>query len=283
MFRSGSKQLGKGTEWEHVEVVEKYGNSEALVKCVYCDRQWKGGATRIRSHIIGKKGVGVAACDSAPAEVVELFTLAEQQKEGQAAKRQRVRDAESTLGATSANSSQAGPSRLRQATISESLDSNSKAQVDAEVARMFYKNGLPFKLAKDSQFKAAIGAVSKYGPGYAPPSYQTLRTTALQKEKEYVTKQLAAFHSSVRLTKSTITSDGWSDIHNRPLLNFLQCSPKGAHFIKATDTSGQTKSGAFLCQELVEVVKEVGPDNVIQVVTDSAAACKLAGELLETE
>lgn len=82
----------------------------------------------------------------------------------------------------------------------------------------------------------------------------------------------------------TLTSDGWTSVQNRPLLNALAVVPAGAEFIKAIDTSGETKSAEFIAEWLDEVLKEqVDPDQCDLVITDGASSCKKAGLLLEQE
>jgi Protein of unknown function (DUF 659) len=39
----------------------------------------------------------------------------------------------------------------------------------------------------------------------------------------------------------------------------------GEVFLKAIDTSGETKSAAYIAAELAAVIEEIGPQNVVQV------------------
>jgi hypothetical protein len=54
-------------------------------------------------------------------------------------------------------------------------------------------------------------------------------------------------------------------------------------FLKAVDTGGETNDTAYIVGQLIDCIREVGEDNVIQVVTDSAVVCKAAGRLVEQE
>jgi hypothetical protein len=54
-------------------------------------------------------------------------------------------------------------------------------------------------------------------------------------------------------------------------------------FLKVVDTGGETKDATYIAGQLIDCIREVGADNVIQVVTDSAAVCKAAGRLVEQE
>ncbi len=72
-------------------------------------------------------------------------------------------------------------------------------------------------------------------------------------------------------------------MRRRPLLNLLVVSPKGEMFLKAVDTRGETKDAAYIAGQLIDCIREVGADNVIQVVIDSAIVCKATGRLVEQE
>jgi hypothetical protein len=54
-------------------------------------------------------------------------------------------------------------------------------------------------------------------------------------------------------------------------------------FFKAVDTGGETKDAAYIVGQLIDCIREVGANNVIQVVTNSVAVCKVVGKLVEQE
>ncbi|KAM7517141.1 hypothetical protein LguiA_006724 [Lonicera macranthoides] len=75
--------------------------------------------------------------------------------------------------------------------------------------------------------------------------------------------------------------DGWTDGKGRVLMNFLVNSPKGTFFLKSIDAFESVKNGELMFNYIDEVVKEVGEENVIQVITDSASNMKNAGKRLK--
>jgi hypothetical protein len=60
-------------EFKHVEVIDDFANDKRTgdprVECMYCELQFVGHSTRIRAHLAGSSGVGVAACSEVPEEV----------------------------------------------------------------------------------------------------------------------------------------------------------------------------------------------------------------------
>ncbi|CAN1125030.1 hypothetical protein LINPERPRIM_LOCUS31442 [Linum perenne] len=75
---------------------------------------------------------------------------------------------------------------------------------------------------------------------------------------------------------STIMSDGWTNTKRRSICNFLVNSPKGTVFVESLDTSNFSKNASKVFEMLDNVVEKVGEENVIQIVTDNAAAYKAA-------
>jgi len=173
-----------------------------------------------------------------------------------------------------------GPTK-KQSTLKAAFGKQDKSKVDALWGRAFYGNGLSFRLINDPHFKAAIEAITDFGENYKLPSIVSLRTTLLNKEKVSVAAKLKSFMASTRSNKATITSDGWSNTRNRPLLNLLMVTPKGEKFLESVDTSGDTKDANFIAQVVGKAIKDVGVEIMVQVCMDSAAVCKVACHKLE--
>lgn len=75
-------------------------------------------------------------------------------------------------------------------------------------------------------------------------------------------------------------SDGWTDGKGRTLLNFLVHCPKGTMFMKSVDASAHIKDATLLCGLLDAFIREVGPQHVVQVITDNAANYVAVGRML---
>lgn len=57
-------------------------------------------------------------------------------------------------------------------------------------------------------------------------------------------------------------------------------SPRGETFMRAVDSSGKIKYGAYIADVLNDTIEEVGPENVVQVVMDNAKNYRAAGRLI---
>ena len=66
------------------------------------------------------------------------------------------------------------------------------------------------------------------------------------------------------------------------MINIIATSPKGAMFIKAEDCSGELKDAQFIADILIKSIEQIGPNKVVQVITDNAPVCKAAGLIVES-
>ena len=168
--------------------------------------------------------------------------------------------------------------KVKQVTLPAMLKDRTKSCVD--ICRMIYAEALPFSLVKSPWFHTAVQSIGEYGKGLKPPSYHEVRVTFLKKEVNNVNITLEKYKSEWKKTGCSLMSDGWQDGSGHSITNFLVNSPKGTVFLKSLDTSSIIKNGYALFELLDSFVDEIGEENVIQVVTDSASAFVVAGELL---
>ncbi|RZB75263.1 hypothetical protein D0Y65_033937 [Glycine soja] len=146
---------------------------------------------------------------------------------------------------------------MRQSSVNETYNKVARDRAVQYIARFFFRNGIPFNVAKSKSFKLMIEAIGTYSPHLKPPSYHELRVPLLKKELEY-TKGLLRGHEEERIKYGcSIMSDGWTDRKNRTLINFL------------------------IFELLDSFVEEIGEKNVIQVVTDNGSNYVLAGKILQ--
>ncbi|KAH9310967.1 hypothetical protein KI387_026002, partial [Taxus chinensis] len=156
---------------------------------------------------------------------------------------------------------------------------HNKARIAAE--NFWYYNNIPFNVAKSPYWENLVTALTVAGKGFKAPTSHDLSGPLLE-DSVARPKTLVEEQKNVWIKKGcTILPDGWIDGKNRTLINFLVASDGQLVFLKSIDASHQVKTAITLCDMLDEVVKEVGVENVVQVVTNNAAAYVTAGRLLE--
>lgn len=138
--------------------------------------------------------------------------------------------------------------------------------------------------SRSPAFNNLLRVVSLSKAQYTGPSYNALRTTLLDKAKDRVNQKLKPFlDAGRRVTGFVLLSDGWTDAGGRPFTNYFLATPKGTHFLKAVDMSGNEENAQFIFAQLAEVMEEVGPEHIVASITDGAAANTAAARLLEEQ
>ncbi|XP_052155100.1 uncharacterized protein LOC127773117 isoform X4 [Oryza glaberrima] len=147
---------------------------------------------------------------------------------------------------------------------------------------MFYSSGLSFNSARDPYFRSSFSFILKnIIPGYVPPDCKRLKTTLLQKERARIEDLLKPIKSMWRKAGVTIVSDGWSDIRQRSLVNILAVNECGPIFLQAINNEDEVNTKEYIAEKLIAVIEDVGPENVVQVITDNDPVCRAAGLLIE--
>lgn len=149
---------------------------------------------------------------------------------------------------------------------------------------MFYSAAIPFNFARNPYFRSFCTSLANSKlDGYLPPPYNRLRTTLLAQEKAHLRKLLQPTRDSWVKKGLSLCSDGWSDGVNRPIINVMAASGTSAIFVDSVDASGKRKDAAFVAEVFIQAIKEVGPENVVQVITDNGANFKAAGSIVESK
>ena len=154
--------------------------------------------------------------------------------------------------------------------------------VDSEIVRMFYTERLSFHFARYPYYARAFKSASQL-LDYVPPGYNALKTTLLQKEKSNIENLLELIKKTWNEKGVSICSDGWSNAQRKPLINIMAVSEGGPMFLKAINCEGETKDKHFIANLLINTIQEIGPQKVVQVITDNAAACKAVGHIVKAK
>ncbi|KAJ6842503.1 uncharacterized protein M6B38_301855 [Iris pallida] len=276
--------------WKYVTKLQKLaGGGNWSWQCNYCRELFKSSHTRVKAHLLHSVLSGIKPCKGVtPEDIDELRSVVEQ-----ADLRERIKKGKNVaagpLPVVTVASVSKGlevkrqrASGGRKAFVSNSFNHDAQDQLDALIARMFYSSGLPFQLAKNPYFIRSFAfAANNMIPGYVPPRYDRLRTSLLQGEKSRIEQMFEPIRGMWKDRGVSIVADGWSDPHRKPIINVMAVSDNGPMFLNAVNTKGKVKDESYIASILVKAIQEVGAQNVVQVVTDSAPVCRSAGLLVE--
>ncbi|XP_057834062.2 uncharacterized protein LOC131044700 [Cryptomeria japonica] len=254
---------------------------------------------RVVGHLCGIKGRGIKKClgkDGKPIleEIVMKYIREHEEAEEREARRLSQTAPKKTRGNPdvvvedhpffSTNEPESEPPLTHKRTkgpLEIAFQNESRDTVDQDVERYICANGLAFNVVRSPYWKQMIKSVNEAPRGCKGPGNEKVRGTLLDKEVKRVEDALKPIRDSWVDTGVTIVSDEWKDAKNRPLINVITVSPKGAMFLKVVDCEGQVKDGQFIAEILISAIESVGPRNVVQVITDNARNCRAAGLLGE--
>ncbi|KAL5830935.1 hypothetical protein ACOSQ4_016289 [Xanthoceras sorbifolium] len=254
--------------WEHVTVFGGFdrGTGTKRWKCNHCNLRYNGSYSRVRAHLLGFTGVGVKSCPAIDRSLREAFQILEEER--LAGKKKRI-----------PGSAKPGK-RIRTPRPSLTLKTIPKEDVDDMIARFVYADGLNVNVINSPYFHEMVKAIAASGPGYELPSTEKLCDSLLSKEKGKIEKFLASVRESWPHIGCTILCVGSLDgtlgcFH----ISIFVSSPRGLIFLKALDIDSDEAENLFT-SVLSDVIVEVGPTNVLQIISHLGHACKSSESLV---
>ncbi|KAL8151124.1 hypothetical protein V2J09_020932 [Rumex salicifolius] len=255
-----TETAGKAAEsnmwgWKHVTIHGGFdkGSGTKKWKCNHCHLRYNGSYSRVRAHLLGFSGVGIKGCPAVDRSMREAFLVLEEQRLARKKKK------------TSSGNPIAKPINKCLKTSHLILSSPSKTvsreDVDDTVARFFYADGLNIN-------KEMVKALASFGPGYETPPVEKLSDSSLSKEKAKIERVIDLVKESWTHTGCTILCVNRLDSSLSCFcINFFIASPRGVIFLKAIDISEGDGADNLFVSILSDTIVEVGPTNVLQVIT----------------
>ena len=302
-------KIDKGSPlWRHTtRITQCPGGGAYIWKCNFCKVQYRSSYSRVRLHLLGPAGEGINMCEGSGPDkkglsAAQIAALAKEQEDADravaktkhaASKRTNTQPPPSNQPTTrthpflpmpTTNDEDVDPSQLtrKRGPLDRAFQNELRDIADHKIGRCLIANGVSFNFVRSPYFREMVDAINEAPNGYKPPGYEKLRTTILHDERKSVEVELQPIRDSWAQSGVSIVSDGWKDCRNRPLINVIAVCPKGAMFLKAVDCEGQVKDSKFISHILIDAIEPVGPDNVVQVVTDNAKVCRAAGIIIES-
>ncbi|PRQ33246.1 putative HAT dimerization domain, ribonuclease H-like domain-containing protein [Rosa chinensis] len=253
--------------WQHVSIFGRFdkGSGTKRWRCNHCNLRYNGSYSRVRAHLLGFTGVGIKSCPAIDGSLREAFHILEEER--------LTRKKKLTSGS-------AKPSkRIR---ISRStLPDTTKEDMDEIVARFFYVHALSVNAANSPYFLDMVKAIGCFGPGYEPPSVDELSDSFLSRERGRIEKSLALVRESWPHTGCTILCVGCLEsmlgcFH----INIFISNPRGLMYLKAVDIDDIDGADNVFSGVLGDIIMEVGPRNVLQIISHLDDTSKLSDSLM---
>jgi hypothetical protein len=81
----------------------------------------------------------------------------------------------------------------------------------------------------------------------------------------------------------TLVSDGWSNPQGESIINYLLVTQLEAIFLKSIATGKDRHTGQYIADGLNNIIKEIGPKNIVAITTNNASNMKKSWEGIQKE
>ncbi|XP_050378351.1 uncharacterized protein LOC126795582 [Argentina anserina] len=174
-----------------------------------------------------------------------------------------------------------GSKRTRQQNINDVICKERKHSVHQYLARWVYEAGIHFNVIDNDSFKRFVEAVGQFDPGYRPPTQYQLREPLLKEEVERTKTSLKKQEEEWARNGCSIMTDAWSDWKRRSIMNLRVNCKNETTFLSSREDSASSHTGAYIFEYVDKCIEDVGPQNVVQVLTDNATNNMAAATLLK--
>ncbi|KAK4431177.1 hypothetical protein Salat_0879800 [Sesamum alatum] len=169
----------------------------------------------------------------------------------------------------------------RKKTVKGMLSKEGMKKVGKAVSKFFIFNALPFNAADSGPYmQSMIDTIAEVGLGVKGPSGYQIGNIYLNEEIEELEKYIGTLKVKWPIFGCTIMCDGWSSRTRHPIINFMIYCDQNMIYHSSMDCTNKEKNANFIFGLMDQVVKEIGKQNVVQVVTDNESSFRAAGEML---
>lgn len=174
------------------------------------------------------------------------------------------------------------PKKRKQCHItSHIIKTNSKQQLELDIlaAKFWYASGLAFNAANTSYWGSFV---SKLRPGYVPPTAYRLRESLLNSVYEELKTKM---ENQISGNDVVIVQDGWSNIHNEPILSHCIICLGKPYFLETIECREHKKSADYVYKILMDNIKRLESlkCRVVGFVTDNCSTMKSLRSIMKSQ
>lgn len=244
----------RGVEWsEFEEVTDDQGLKKQ--KCIHCSQKISSKVERLREHLkrckeYGQKNIEVR--DFCP-DVFKKFgggtSLQSHASDPVSPPKKALKRSASEMSDLSSDSSNSSCTAMVTPSIDRFAYRTTHAEkqlIDLQIARVFYACNIPFSVVENVHMKKLMHMLR--GGTYKPPSRHEMGGQLLNDINEESEANMA---SELEGHHVTLIQDGWSNIHNQPIIGSCLHNGKDAYFIRSIDTGSEKKTAEY-CSKIAE-------------------------------
>jgi Protein of unknown function (DUF 659)/hAT family C-terminal dimerisation region len=146
------------------------------------------------------------------------------------------------------------------------------------VAEWVFASGTAFARIEDKRLSDAIDMLGR-GKNLLPNRKQL----SMELLDDVYSELKAKVEKAMKNHVACIISDGWSNIKNEPVINYMAASPTHSLFLESVRTEQQGHSAQYLADDIARVIKKYKDTSFAGAVTDNTSANKLAWQKLRNQ
>ena len=150
-------------------------------------------------------------------------------------------------------------------------------QINTALVKMFVCCNLPFSLIEHPFFIEFIKSIRNT---YSLPSRWVLSNTLFDQEISRINLKLEKIINQE--TNITIAFDGWTNLTGQSIYDYCLITEERKEYLWCTKNYSEIShhTGAFLGEEIISIVDNIGPKKLAAVVSDNAPDARVARKLL---
>jgi len=154
-----------------------------------------------------------------------------------------------------------------------------QAQFEETLALHYYVTGTAFQRVEEKNLARALHMLR---PDVILPDRHKLAGPLLDKCYNKLKKNQDCYLTSPSSCVCLIT-DGWSNIKNEPIVNYMATSPDKTVFLESVATGAQGHTSQWIADDIERVIAKYKNTNFAGVVTDNTSANKGAWDILKSK
>ncbi|CAA0824419.1 hAT transposon superfamily protein [Striga hermonthica] len=142
---------------------------------------------------------------------------------------------------------------------------------------------MSFNALELDSFRLFTEALGQFRSRWKPPSSYEMREPLLKKAVERTKLKVKPHEDEWKKSGCSIMTDAWSDRKRRSIMNLCVNSKIGTIFLSSKESSDISHTSEMIFEYVDQCIEQVGPENVVQVVTDNASNNMGPAKLLRTK
>ncbi|XP_077249199.1 uncharacterized protein LOC143888647 [Tasmannia lanceolata] len=155
---------------------------------------------------------------------------------------------------------------------------NAKEVVERAYVKFAFHNAIPANSANSPYLQHFVDVAGQYGTGVKAPTSYEIMNKYLPMEVKELKEYINGLKNKWPEYGVTIMSDGWTGPMRQSIINFMVYCDGKTVFLKSIEASDVVKDYKFIYKHMADVIKVVGRENVVQIVTDNGSNYKKAGQ-----